>query len=80
MKLLLFAFLILFVACTMPVIRDTRTDAQRASTATARASEPYSANEGVLRVRLVKPPVTIEPQVAVPDWSYTVTPTPEVSE
>lgn len=68
--------LVFLTACTF-AITDTRTDAQRAADAATRAAQPVSGNVHILRVRLLLPSVTIEPQVAPNEVSLlpTVTPT-----
>lgn len=61
-----FALLIL-AACTLQV-NDARTDIERSATQTARPVPPLPG--GVIRFRLHITPTPL------PDWEYTVTPTP----
>lgn len=70
MKYILLISLFILAACQP--IADHRTEPERAATRTARPIQPLY--EGRIRIVLKRPPVTIEPQVGVPDWEYTVTP------
>lgn len=85
MKYILCTIFILAVATACDLqVRDIRSVPERAQTATARASLPISALEGLLRITvLTPPPVTIDgPDIAPNEASLlpTVTPTPKASE
>lgn len=77
MKYIIVLALLLTAACSF-VVSDSRTPAEASATRTAKPIQPLY--EPVLRIVLERPPIDIAPAVGVPDWTYTVTPTPKASE
>lgn len=82
MKYILCTLFILAVATACDLhVKDIRSVPERVQTATARASLPVSALEGLLRITvLTPPPVTISPAIVPPTPTVksllpTVTPT-----